>query len=342
MRVLLLLLALAISGHGDPPFSGTVWVDPDIVTAADPTAFESVSYSGRGMRTIYDRRPAAWIQVNAYLFEVAFSDGTTAEFIVNPEFGSESAARVHVDAYAPPIGRLSTYLRKDMREVWINGGDAAFGGGNNSILIHTEYGQRTLRNGFIEEVLIHEAGHTSMDAEHAQAEAWLAAQAADGDFISTYARDNSIREDIAESILPYFAYRYRSDRITDLVRQQIESAIPNRIAYLDGLGLDWSPMLGSGTGVDAVETPGPLALKEIYPNPATHHVDVQVEMQSAAAVSVQVFDLAGRLVLERAMGSQAAGTVDLSLDVRSLPAGLYVVSVAADGRRVARILAVTR
>jgi hypothetical protein len=68
---------------------------------------------------VFDRRPAAWVQVDGYLFEVSFDDGTTSEFIVNPEFGSVAAAQGHVERYARPIGQLSTTLRRDMREVWL-------------------------------------------------------------------------------------------------------------------------------------------------------------------------------------------------------------------------------
>ena len=55
----------------------------------------------------------------------------------------------------------------------------------------------------------------------------------DGGFISTYARDNPTQEDIAESILPWLAVRYRSDRISGADEQKILSAIPNRLAYFD-------------------------------------------------------------------------------------------------------------
>ena len=67
--------------------------------------------------------------------------------------------------------------------------------------------------GFTEEVMFHEAAHTSLDVAHANAPGWREAQRADGGFISTYARDNPDREDIAESILPYFAVRVHTGRI---------------------------------------------------------------------------------------------------------------------------------
>ena len=47
--------------------------------------------------------------------------------------------------------------------------------------------------GILEETLVHEAAHTSLDRTHATAAGWLAAQTADGTFISTYARDHPLR-----------------------------------------------------------------------------------------------------------------------------------------------------
>ena len=92
-----------------------------------------------------------------------------------------------------------------METVWIHRGTEPFGGGNNNLLIHTGRADLYAADGILEETLVHEAAHTSLDAAHASAPAWLAAQSADPTFISTYARDFPNREDIAESVLPYLA-----------------------------------------------------------------------------------------------------------------------------------------
>jgi len=42
--------------------------------------------------------------------------------------------------------------------------------------------------------------------------------------------------------VPYLAIRYRSDRISQSLAATILQAIPNRIAYLDGLALDMHPI----------------------------------------------------------------------------------------------------
>ncbi len=221
-----------VAALGDPPFAGTIFIDPDIITSTDPTTFQSASYAGRGKRRMFDRR-AGWIEVNAYLFNASFDDGLTAEIQVNPEFGNESAASIEAQKYGQVIGRLPTGLRTDVETVWIPRGEEPLGGGNNNLLIHTERADLSVADGILEETLVHEAAHTSLDAAHATAPGWLASQTADGEFISTYARDNSNREDIAESFLPYLAVRYRPDRIPQSLADVISQTIPNRIAYFD-------------------------------------------------------------------------------------------------------------
>ncbi len=247
-----LLVALAACAEGDlppldpgpspPPFGGTIFIDPDIITESDPTAFSGLMPAGRGSRTMFDRRVEGWITVDAFLFDAAFDDGLATEVQVNPEFGDSASARVEAETYATAIGRLPTALREDVRTVWIHRGVEPFGGGNDNILIHTGQAGLYVADGILEETLVHEAAHTSLDAEHATAPGWLAAQAADGTFISSYAADFPLREDVAESFVPYLAARYRADRISPTLLDTILRTIPNRIAYLDEQGFDLHPI----------------------------------------------------------------------------------------------------
>ncbi len=228
--------------QADPPYSGTIFIDPDIITADDPTTLVSVIAAGQGERTMFDRRVNDWITVTAYLFNATFDDGLGAEIQVNPEFGSSDAALVPAQKYAAVIGRLPTALRADVQTVWIHMGVEPFGGGNNNLLIHTGQGELYEADGILEETFVHEASHTSLDPTHAGSGGWLAAQAADPNFISTYARDNPTREDVAESFLTYLAIRMRPDRISQVDYDKITQTIPNRIAYFDGQALNMHPI----------------------------------------------------------------------------------------------------
>ena len=226
---------------GEPPYHGTIFLDPDVITDADPTTFTKIEDAGTGERTMYDRR-SGWVYLNAFLFNAGFSDAPEVEIQVNPEFGHVDSARREAERYAPVIGRLPRCIREDVKTVWIHKGVNPFGGGNENLLIHTGQADLYTAEGILEETLVHEGAHTSLDEDHANASGWLAAQAADGEFISTYARDNPYREDVAETFLLYFALRCRRDRISDALAEAVMRTVPNRIAYFDnqdlGLSID--------------------------------------------------------------------------------------------------------
>ena len=238
-----LITLVAMRARAEPPFWGTIFIDPDIITASDPTAFTHMTSGGQGMRVVYDRRVTNWVTINAYLFNGFFNDGLRTEVQVNPEFGSATAASVEANKYLVAVGRLPTALRKDVAALWIHQGVEPFGGGNNSILIHTGQGEQYIADGILEETLVHEGSHTSVDAAHASAAGWIAAQNADPEFISVYARDNPTREDIAETLLTWLAVRYRPDRITTDMANTIMSSVPNRIAYFDRQYFDMHPII---------------------------------------------------------------------------------------------------
>jgi hypothetical protein len=198
-----------------------------------------------GTVLMFDRRINAFALFNAFLFNASFSDGLVAQIQVNPEFGSVTAAQTEAEQYGWLIGQLPTVLRTDVTTVWIHRGVQPFGGGNNSILIHTDQAAAYAAGGVLEEVLVHESAHTSLDATHAASPGWLDAQARDADFISTYAMDNPTTEDIAESFLPWLALRHRSDRISMALRLAIAGVIPNRLSYFDRQSFDLFPIVAS-------------------------------------------------------------------------------------------------
>ena len=271
---------------GEPPFSGTVFF-PDILRPSDPTNLEGVTYTGRGDRLIYDRRVEDWTTVDAFLFAVRIHE-QELEFQVNPEFGSVDAARAEVDTYAPALGRLPAFMLSRARKVQVNAGDGPFGGNwrDRSFLIHTDRGRSYIDRGIIEEVFFHEAAHVSLDGDHGAARGWLAAQQADGGvFISAYARDFPAREDVAESILPYFAVRERPERLSPADRSAVLNAIPNRLAYFDRQGF-----------VELQDSP--ITITPVAQGVSvTDRSQILVELAPEDVVAANLLDLAGRTLV---------------------------------------------
>ena len=162
-----------------PPFLGSAYFDSDIITKTDPSSYESITSKGQGLREMYDRRGAKWITVEAYLFKADYDDGLSIEVQVNPEFGSTELAEIQAEKYAIASGRIPKTLRLGVQTVWIHRGYELFGGGNNNILIHTDQAERDEANGYLEEILVHEGAHSSLDDVHAKSDGWIKAQGLD-------------------------------------------------------------------------------------------------------------------------------------------------------------------
>ena len=245
----------------NPPFEGTIFITGDIITSTDPSLFSEIEYKGTGSRQMYDRRNGgSFNDVEPHLFDTSFSDGLKTEIQVNPEFTLDEAT-VEANKYAFLIGQLPTALRKDVEIMVIHKGIEPYGGGNNGLLVHTGYTEiyeSYIPDGsdyiasVVEETLLHEATHTSLDAYHypnggwtnsgySEGERWIEAVENDNEcYISSYARDFPYREDLAELMPLYVAVRYFPERISSELRDKILSCNINRIRYLDSQNLDMS------------------------------------------------------------------------------------------------------
>src|SRR5262249_31092567 len=118
-------------------------------------------------------------------------------------------------------------------------------------------------SGILEETFVHEASHTSLDADHAASAGWLAAQAADPNFISTYARDNPTREDVAESFLPWLMVRYFPSRISVADFNAITTSIPNRLAYFDAQHFNLTPAVPEPVSMAIIFAGGAAMLRRL-------------------------------------------------------------------------------
>ena len=320
--LVLMMMITSIIIYAQPPYWGTIFIDPDIITFSDPSAIQSTTYTGQGMVTMYDRRVPGWVTVNAYLFDVVWDDGLTSIAQINPEFGDVAAATVEAEKYAFLIGQLPNCLRADVNEIWIHLGVELFGGGNNSILIHTGQSINYEDDGIIEETLVHEATHTSLDADHAASSGWINAQNEDDEFISTYAQDNPITEDVAESYLTWLAVRYREDNISVQDYTSITQTIPNRLNYFDSINCDLYPFEGNTTSLNIIETQN----FKTYPNPVSDII--QINGTDLSKDDIKIYNLLGQDFTD--LISYENGKVNVS----ELPRGYYVLRIKAFADKV--------
>ena len=232
----------------EPPFGGTMWDLPDLIKSSDYTIYSTSSYQGIETRLFYDKSIPDFINYPAHVYKVNFGDDLSIDFEIYTEFTLEEAGNIE-QKYAPLIGQLGKDLRRNIKSFeFLKGEEVASAQRTDdlnyaNITFHTDWltlvetrfsGDRT------EELLIHESAHLSIDPYVYGQQEWTDAVNLDGNYISTYAKDNPNSEDVAETFQAYIAVKYFPDRISNSLRDTILSVCLNRFKYFDSLNLDLS------------------------------------------------------------------------------------------------------
>lgn len=83
--------------------------------------------------------------------------------------------------------------------------------------------------------------------------------------------------------------------------------------------------------------PYAFALGAAYPNPFRLVTTLSLSIPAPEAVTVEVFDVLGRHVLERDLGVQPSGTQPVTLDLSAVPPGVYFArATTASGQQATR------
>ena len=232
----------------EPPFAGTMWDLPDLIKSSDYTIYSTSSYQGIETRLFYDKSIPDFINYPAHVYKVNFGDNLSIDFEIHTEFTQEEAGNIE-QKYAPLIGQLGKDLRRNIKSFeFLKGEEVASAQRTDdlnyaNITFHTDWltlvetrfsGDRT------EELLIHESAHLSIDPYVYGQQGWTDAVNLDGNYLSTYAKDNPNSEDVAETFQAYIAVKYFPDRISNSLRDTILSVCLNRFKYFDSLNLDLS------------------------------------------------------------------------------------------------------
>jgi hypothetical protein len=101
------------------------------------------------------------------------------------------------------------------------------------------------------------------------------------------------------------------------------------------------------TAVRPVTPPANLSIGASYPNPFTAEMSLDVTLRNESAVSVEVFDVAGRRVRGTELGRVPAGPTRLTFDglddrKHALPSGVYFYRVHAGGDTVTKKIVIAR
>jgi len=195
---------------------------------------------------VFDRRAkdgnGGRITIHAHVFNIAWSDGLSSEMVANPDIGDLAAVTAQAERHAKIVGLLPHCLRSLLDRIVLHGGNVTMGGGNRSLLLYSEKTmQHETQKGKLHEIIVHEAAHNLGQTMEKSPE-WLAAQYSDNAFISKYAQDFPLREDVSESFLAWLILRYHRHRITEEQANTISSQIPARLKYFDERNYNMFPV----------------------------------------------------------------------------------------------------
>jgi subtilisin-like proprotein convertase family protein len=115
---------------------------------------------------------------------------------------------------------------------------------------------------------------------------------------------------------PAQTYQEEVDRLKQFIRLRLAFLDANMPGNMNGCNL---------TSVN--EQPASQSGIAAYPNPFTGMLNVQLELPQAAPVEISFTDLSGRTVLTMPVQQLSAGQQTISMDVRQLPAGVYLLRV---------------
>jgi hypothetical protein len=69
----------------------------------------------------------------------------------------------------------------------------------------------------------------------------------------------------------------------------------------------------------------------LYPNPSQDKVNLNVSLPNEDAISISIFDISGKQVMQQAMGNFAKGNYVLNLNTSELQEGIYLLEVKTSG-----------
>ena len=231
---------------------GSEWKDGDIINKKDPSNFINLSFVEKKKVLGYDVRTLSnkytkdgWgkSSFTVFVFNATFENSKDILINVNDEFKTDKKAKKQAIKWAKIYGQMPKFLKKNVKEITIHKGKAGWAGGQGTIVIHTDYLTNENKK-YAEELMFHELTHASLDwwwGGSVNEEKWKNAVSTDKYYISEYAWELPGNEDLAETVLWWYASRCKADRISKKNNEKVNKFLTNRFKYLDEQNYDMHP-----------------------------------------------------------------------------------------------------
>lgn len=229
--------------------------DPNmnVISNSVNSYFENIQYLGLENRELLYKNPEEGRErivlreeIDTHVFNVSFIEGHDIELIIDQKLTLTEAESLS-NNLAYKVGQLPNELRKGVYLIWLKKHEveraAAVGGGvgRGGIILSTSGIEYYESRGIMEELLLHEATHSSaFYFSGFRYEDYEALLDNTNCTLTGYARDFPLGEDLAEAMLYYVAVKYFLNDLPDNYRDIILSCHLDRFEYLDSLNLDMS------------------------------------------------------------------------------------------------------
>ena len=229
----------------------TTFVDNDIIKKSDPSNFKDVVFVEKEQLLDFDKRTfknrkTSWKKTNfsVFVFRASFENTDDILIKVNDEFKDLKKAEKQAIKFGKIFGQMPAFLRKKVKYLIIHKGNPSWAGGNGSAVIHTNTFINENKK-YIEESMFHELVHASLDwqwgKKSIEEDKWLNAITTDKYYISDYAWEYPEQEDLAETVLWWYASRCKKDRISKKNYEKVNKFLSNRFKYLDNQNYETFP-----------------------------------------------------------------------------------------------------
>jgi hypothetical protein len=102
------------------------------------------------------------------------------------------------------------------------------------------------------------------------------------------------------------------------------------------------PTAGGGHGVGVNAVTGNNGSIDVYPNPASQVANVSLNLNTAATVKMEVYNILGKMVSSIPAEHRNSGASSSAIDLSNLASGEYFVKVTIDGETLTKTLSVTK
>jgi len=138
--------------------NSVVSTDFDFITTDDSSEFTELNYIGRSVREMPGNSSGILIDDAAFIYRAIFSD-TIIEIRLHSDFENQQVAGDYALKLTGPLGRLPAFMRKGLKHVVVQDGNAAAFGehiGNFFVVYSTNVDTR-IANHDLEETVFHES-----------------------------------------------------------------------------------------------------------------------------------------------------------------------------------------